>query len=178
MEKTMIRELSPEDAQQFKELRRRAVELNESGFASALDEWWSRPIPEIEAMLKEEHASLNDFILGAFEGDQLVGMVGFFRPAKPKLERKGHIWGMFLLPEWRGQRIAGQLLDELISRAKKLPGLEQLQLTTLNRYKASISLYKSRGFRIFATEAGSIRAGDQIFDELYMSLTFNQVDGR
>ncbi|MCP5096598.1 MAG: GNAT family N-acetyltransferase [Chloroflexi bacterium] len=168
----MIRELTPEDAHQFKELRRRSVELSEAGFASALDEWWSRPIPEIEAMLKEEHASMNDFILGAFESNKLVGMVGFFRPSKPKLGRKGHVWGMFLLPEWRGQRIAGQLLDELLNRAKKIPGLEQLQLTTLNRYKASIALYRSRGFHVFATEEGSIRAGDQLFDELYMSLTF------
>ena len=121
-------------------------------------------------MLQEEHDSLNDFILGAFVDDYLVGMIGFFRPTKPTLGHKGHIWGMFIMPAWRGQRLAGKLLDMLIQRVRKLPNVEQLQLTTTNHYKAAISLYRSRGFRIFATEEASIRIGENKYDELYMLL--------
>ena len=166
----MIRELIPEDAAQFKTLRQRAVDVNEGGFAISLDDWINRPINEIEVMLEQEQSSLNDFILGAFVDDKLVGMIGFFRPTKPKLGEKGHIWGTFMSPEWRGKRLAGQLLDELISRARKLPGVHQLQLTTTNQYKAAISLYRSRGFRVIATEAAVIRVGENIYDELYMTL--------
>ncbi|KAA3665269.1 MAG: GNAT family N-acetyltransferase [Chloroflexi bacterium] len=166
----MIRELIPEDAAQFKELRQRAVEVSEGGFAIALDDWVNRSISEIQEMLQQEQDSLNDFILGAFVDNKLVGMIGFFRPTKPKLGQKGHIWGTFMSPEWRGQRLAGKLLDELIARARRLPRVTQLQLTTTNQYKAAISLYRSRGFRIIATESQVIRAGENIYDELYMTM--------
>lgn len=166
----MIRELTPKDAAQFKALRQRAAELSEGGFAVALDDWTNRPLQEIEKMLQQEHESFNDFILGAFVDDQLVGMVGFFRPTKPTLGHKGHIWGMFMNPEWRGHGLAGKLLDDLINRVRKLPRVEKLQLTTTNQYKAAISLYKSRGFQIIATEEQSIRVGNTRYDELYMSM--------
>jgi len=166
----MIRELTPDDAAQFKALRKRAVDLSEGGFAVALDDWINKSLDDIQEMLRQEQDSLNDFILGAFVDGQLVGMIGFFRPTKPKLSQKGHIWGTFMTPEWRGQRLAGKLLDMLIQRARKLPGLTQLQLTTSNQYKAAISLYRSRGFRVFATEEQVIRVGENIYDELYMTL--------
>jgi ribosomal protein S18 acetylase RimI-like enzyme len=166
----MIRELTPKDAAQFKALRQRAVEVNEGGFAISLDDWINRPVDEIKEMLEQEQASLNDFILGAFVNDKLVGMIGFFRPTKPKVGQKGHIWGTFMTPEWRGQRLAGKLLDDLINRARKLPGITQLQLTTTNQYKAAISLYRSRGFQVIATETEMIRVGGNSYDELYMTL--------
>ncbi|MEM7334065.1 MAG: GNAT family N-acetyltransferase [Chloroflexota bacterium] len=167
----MIRELAPKDAEAFRTLRRAAVMQNEGGFATAIDEWISKSLTEISEILADEFASPNDFILGAFDNHQLVGMIGFFRPARPKLERHGHIWGMFLLPEHRGQGTAGKLLDELIKRAKQMHGIEQIQLTTLNQYKSSILLYKSRGFRVFATEKAAVKLGEYVYDELYMLLS-------
>lgn len=166
----MIRELTPQDAEQFRSLRRQAVALNEGGFATALDEWESKSLSEISGILEEEFTSPNDFILGAFVDDNLVGMIGFFRPDKPKLERRGHIWGTFLLPEYRGKGVAGKLLDELVNRARHMSGLEHIQLTTLNKYRNSVNLYLSRGFRIFATEKTAVRLGDKSYDELYMTL--------
>lgn len=167
----MIRELTPQDAEEFRQLRRDAVMSNEGGFASAMDEWISKSLTEIEEILENEFTSPNEFILGAFFKEGLVGMIGFFRPDRPKLERHGHIWGTFILPRYRGKGIAGQLLDELIKRAKQMNGVEQIQLTTLNRSKSSIALYRSRGFRIFATEKSAVKLGDQQFDELYMLLS-------
>ncbi len=166
----MIRELTAEDAQQFKDLRQKAFEINEGGFAADLDEWRTKPVAEVKKMLEQEYASMNDFILGAFEAEQLVGIIGFFRPSLPKISRKGHVWGTFLLPEWRGKRIAGQLLDELINRAQHMQNLNRLQLTTSTQFKAAISLYKSRGFTRFATETGIFHSGQHQFDELYMRL--------
>jgi len=166
----MIRELTPEDAAQFKKLRQRAVDVSEGGFAVALDDWINHSIDNIQKMLQQEQDSLNDFILGAFVDGILVGMIGFFRPTKPTLGQKGHIWGTFMSPEWRGHGLAGKLLDELIGRARKLPGVTQLQLTTTNQYKAAISLYRSRGFRVIATEEQVIRVGENIYDELYMTM--------
>lgn len=169
-----IRELTPEDADQFRQLRRAAVKSNEGGFASAMDEWISKSLTEISEILEDEFTSPNEFILGAFNEGQLIGMIGFFRPDRPKLERNGHIWGTFLLPEYRGKGIAGRLLDELIKRARNMQGLEQIQLTTLNRSKSSVSLYRSRGFRIFATEKSAVKMGDQRYDELYMLLSLRR----
>ena len=167
----MIREITPKDAEAFRELRRASVMQNEGGFASALDEWISKSLTEISEILEDEFTSPNDFILGAFEQEQLVGMIGFFRPARPKLERHGHIWGTFLLPAYRNKGIAGKLLDELVKRAKQMQGIEQIQLTTLNQYKSSVLLYKSRGFRVFATEKAAVKVGDDVYDELYMQLS-------
>lgn len=165
-----IRELSPDDAEQFRNLRRQAVELSEGGFANALEDWDDKPLDKIRQMLAEERVSLNEFILGAVEKGELIGMIGFFRPTKPKLGRKGHVWGTFILPQWRGEGVGGQLLDELIRRASRLPNLEQIQLTCINRNKNTVLLYQSRGFRIFAREKSAVHIGNYFYDELYMSL--------
>lgn len=169
-----IRELTPNDAEQFRRLRREAVKLSEDGFASAMDEWESKSLTEIRELLEDEFTSPNDFILGAFSEDKLVGMIGFFRLNKPTLERRGHIWGTFLLPEFRHAGTAGKLLDELIRRAKRMHQLDDIQIVTLNHSKSTVILYRSRGFRVFATEKEAVRMGDHSFDELYMTLSLRE----
>lgn len=166
-----IRELNPNDAEEFRKLRREAVRLSEDGFASAMDEWESKSLTEIRELLEDEFTSPNDFILGAFRGRELVGMIGFFRPNKPTLERRGHVWGTFLLPDFRNAGTAGKLLDELIRRAKQMHQLEDVQIVTLNYSKSIVILYRSRGFRVFATEKAAVRIGRSSFDELYMTLS-------
>ena len=167
----MIRELGPQDAAHFRALRQAAMQLDESGMIAVWDDWHAQPLSDIAEMLRQEQESLNDFILGAFEEGELIGMIGFFRPTKPTLGSKGHVWGTFLLPSWRGKGVAGQLLDELIRRARRLPNLMQIQITCGSHHKNSIALYQSRGFRIFATESNALRVGDRYYDELYMMLS-------
>lgn len=45
------------------------------------------------------------FILGAFHEDVIVGMIGFVREHKKKLNHKGTIWGTYVAREFRGQGI-------------------------------------------------------------------------
>ena len=170
LSKATIRELTADDAEAFRDLQRVAAQLAESGFTSSLDAWESKSLTEISRILAAEHASHHEFILGAFIDHKLVGMVGFFRPSRPRPEPRGHVWGMFMRPEWRGKGIAGQLMDQLIAHAKKMPNLYTIQLTTLDRSKGIIALYRSRGFEVFATEQQVIRIGQVQYNELYMQL--------
>lgn len=166
-----IRELTFKDAAAFQALRRRAAELNEDGFASAMDTWTEEPVTAVADMLRNESESLHDFILGAFVEGMLIGVIGFFRPTQPTISHTGHVWGMFVAPEWRGQGVAGKLLDAIIQQARHMSGLSQLKLTTINRYKAPLALYRSRGFRIIATEKRMVHLEGSYYDELYMALT-------
>jgi len=43
--------------------------------------------------------------VGSFKDGLLIGMIGFVREQRNKLRHKGNIWGMYVVPEARGEGI-------------------------------------------------------------------------
>jgi ribosomal protein S18 acetylase RimI-like enzyme len=85
------------------------------------------------------------------------------------------VWGVFVRPEWRGQGIAAQLLDELLARARQLAGLEQLQLSVVTGQEAAVHLYQSLGFQQYGLERRALRIGEHYVDEFHMVLFLQEV---
>lgn len=58
---------------------------------------------------------------------------------------------MYLLPEWRGRGLGGQLLETALALAQSA-GRTRVELETNRAMTAAIGLYESRGFREIAGE--------------------------
>src|ERR1700680_4258138 len=89
---------------------------------------------ELKRTTVEEYASrlrsggAENFVFGAFDGSQLVGMTGFYRDALLKRRHIGHIWGVFVSPSARGKVLGRALLVEVIESAKAIPGVRCIRL--------------------------------------------------
>ncbi|SEN42422.1 GNAT family N-acetyltransferase [Lihuaxuella thermophila] len=163
-----IRVLTKEDAPLYWPVRLRALKENPEAFGASYEESANRSLEQVAERL---NASDNQFILGAFEADgQLVGLTGFSRESLSKMKHKSMIWGMYVAPEARGRGVGRLLLHEVLEKAKKMDGLEQIHLTVVTKNTPARNLYLSMGFRPYGLEKRALKVGDQYLDEEYMVL--------
>jgi len=115
------------------------------------------------------------FTLGAFDQDKLVGIVSFVRMGadREKLSHKGMLIRMLVDKTQRGKGIGKLLIQELINKARQIPGLEIINLTVVTHNIAAQKLYESFGFKTFASEARAIKWKGKYFGEDQMALRLN-----
>ena len=162
-----IRALSPDDVEGFRDLRLAALQDSPEAFASSYALERERPL----ALFAERLGQANDsLVVGAFLGGALVGMSGFYRDSHTKMRHRGHVWGMFVRPESRGQGLGRGLLDALVTHAASLDGLFQVNLEVVSSNTAALGLYESRGFERFGVERRALIVEGQALDEVLLVL--------
>lgn len=161
-----IRQLTEADVEIYRALRLACLRESPHAFTSSHEEFSQRTLDSITQQLRGQE----NFMLGAFEDEQLVGMVGFYRETVLKLRHKGHIISLYVRPEYRSRGIARALLVEAIARARRLPDLKQLLLGVVVTQTTAKRLYESLGFTVYGREPHAVKIGDEYFDEEFMLL--------
>jgi len=163
-----IRQLTEKDVDAFRSIRLSALLLSPEPFGSTYHEEVDVPIEEYVTRLKDDDRR---FILGAFDGDCIVGMVGLYAEKRAKLEHKATIWGMFVLPEYRGRGIAKSLMREAIFRAGAIEAVEQINLCVVSNNIEAKNLYELLGFETYGHEHRALKTSEGIYsDEDYLVL--------
>jgi ribosomal protein S18 acetylase RimI-like enzyme len=161
-----IRQLTEADVEIYRTLRLTCLCESPHAFTSSSEEFSQRTLDSIAQQLRGHE----NFTLGAFEDEQLVGMVGFYRETVLKLRHKGNIVSLYVRPESRSRGIARALLVEAITRARRLPDLKQLLLGVVVTQTTAKRLYESLGFSVYGREPHAVKIGDEYFDEEFMLL--------
>lgn len=162
-----IRIINKGDAAHYKRLRLESLLKEPISFASSFEEEHNRSLEEIRDRIPENQDS---FIYGLFDEDILVGMVGFQREKKIKFKHKGFIWGVYITEEYRGKGYSKQMLEHMLSSAKSIPGLKQIQLTVAATNNSAKKLYESYGFTVFGYEKEALYVDGFYLDEEHMVL--------
>lgn len=166
----IIRQLTETDAQVFHAFRLRSLRESPHAFTNSYEEYSRQAIERTAQRFRDQVASNVDFTLGAFEDEQLIGMVGFYRETALKLRHKGNIVSMYVQPEYRSRGIARALLTEAIARARRMPDLTQLLLGVVVTQTTAKRLYESLGFTMYGREPHAVKIGEDYFDEEFMLL--------
>jgi ribosomal protein S18 acetylase RimI-like enzyme len=164
----LVRDFTENDLDAFWDLRLRALKDNPEAFGTTYEETVARGKA---AMLQRMGVDPGDdvFSLGAFE-DVLIGTVGFRRDEGPKERHKGYVFGMYVVPERRGQGAGKALMLGLIARVRRLGGLEQLHLGVVTTNQSAVRLYLSLGFEIYGTAPQALKQNGRKWDEHLMVL--------
>ena len=162
-----VRRLTPEDAAAFQALRLRALQDTPAAFGSSVEEEQNFPASVIESRLayKPDRGPF-----GAFEDQELVGLVALGRESMKKLAHKALVWGMYVKPEHRCKGIGKALLLEALSLARSVPEVAQVNLSVNASNVSAIRLYESVGFKAFGREPGAMCINGELHDELHMYL--------
>lgn len=164
-----IRTLTEDDIDAFHALRLEATVDTPYGIVPTYEEEarWTR-----EENIARVRETDRQAVFGAFDGGVLVGIVGWRREARQKLEHKSLIWGVFVKPAYRRSGVARRLMERAIEHARA-SGVEQVQLTVGGKNPRAQTLYRSLGFTIYGTESRAICIDGEYFDEEHMVLVLD-----
>jgi RimJ/RimL family protein N-acetyltransferase len=160
-----IRRLLPADAADFQALRLRGLREAPTAFGASYEEECDAPAA---AVAERMAANRDGFILGAFDGVTLVGVVGMQRERPRKRAHKMVLWGMYVIPEARGKRVGHALVAEALRQAFAWPGVRQVILGVNAANAPALALYEAAGFTSFGLECACMIVDGVLQDEIHM----------
>ncbi|MFF2887312.1 GNAT family N-acetyltransferase [Paenibacillus sp. NPDC057967] len=161
-----IRPVTVEEAPVWWELRLEALRTSPEAFGSSYEEALET---SPEAVRAKVQATASQFVLGAYADGQLVGIAGFLRQTARKTRHKGMIWGVYVKSDYRKHGVGKGLIEEVIKQARRMEGLEQIQLTVVTTNTGATQLYKSLGFQGYGLERNALIVDGKRYDEQWMA---------
>jgi ribosomal protein S18 acetylase RimI-like enzyme len=163
-----IRELTADDAADFQAIRLRSLKEHPEAFAFAYED--EKDIPLEEVAKRFETPVPDRIILGAFDGAELIGIVGGYRDSLTKCRHRAHIGPMYVAPEARRQGAGRLLVNEAIERLRVIDGVEDIILAVTVGNDAARALYASVGFESAYIEPRFFKIGEHYYDLDWMFL--------
>lgn len=169
----MIRKLVQNDWEEYKALRLLSLTTDPDVYFSTFDEVsrWN------DGNFKSEIYSNPDSVFGyygCFVDDQLVGYISLSGQYFTKQKHTADVFNLYIHPDFRGQGFAKELIQTLITNAKKMGSVEKLFLSVMSQNEAGISLYTSFGFQTYGIKRHSLKSKERYFDETVMDLDLLQ----
>ena len=162
-----IRLLTADDAEAWWHLRLEGLRNDPASFADSAEEHSTKGIDFARERLSGDPAE--NFVLGAFADGKLAAVSGFYRHPHLKERHKGTIWGVYVRPESRGKGVARALMQEIISKARSINGLEQI-LIVASAHLPARKLYETLGFQSYGIEPRSLKIGSEYVNDVLMIL--------
>lgn len=166
----LIRRLGPDDAAAARALRLRGLRENPEAFLADVAEEEGHDDLRWMQRLREKQGRADDGVVGAFDGERLVGLTGFVREGRPKVRHKAVIWGVYVVPEARGRGAGRAMLGAALDALRACGDIEIATLSVSARSRAARALYVSMGFVPWGVEPDSMVIAGERVDEEYMSL--------
>jgi len=161
-----IRLLGKNGAAVYQALSLQSLKEHPEAFGVAYEEEVEMPMADVGKRLTGADAAT----LGAFEANELIGIITLARFPRIKLRHRAMINSMYVTPQAREQGVGKALLHEAIAYAHTLDGLEELNLAVTVGNKPARSLYLHAGFTPYSVEPRFIKVGAQYYDIEWMSL--------
>jgi ribosomal protein S18 acetylase RimI-like enzyme len=152
--------LTPADVDRFLSFRASALVGDPDGFRFAPDDDAALGTVAWRDRLARDHVVVVE------TGGAWHGVAGFSRFSGAKLDHKGLVWGMYVVPEARGTGVADHLMMALIEHATGR--VRQWQLTVMADNARAQAFYAKHGFVTYGIERGSVRRPGSFADEALM----------
>jgi RimJ/RimL family protein N-acetyltransferase len=166
-----IRVLTSSDAKSYWALRLEALQQNPEAFSTSYEEAMKRenPIDQTARNLNSE----GNFTFGAFDNDELIGVVTLLQEKSPKLKHRANIFAMYVTPNKQGLGVGKSLLTEAIEKAKTIETIEKVNLSVVASNEKAKNLYTKLGFKAYGYEENALKINGVSYDDEHMVLHLN-----
>ena len=165
-----VRRLSEADIEPLLAIRHEALVREPTAFSSS---------PASDRALDPEflrNSLTSQAVLGAYQGDALVGMAGVYRRQTEKEGHKAVLWGMYVRPSHRGLGLGRALLAEAVRLARAMAGVSHLCLSVSDTATSAYRIYEAAGFRTWGVESASLLVGGTYVAVRHMVLDLRYPD--
>jgi RimJ/RimL family protein N-acetyltransferase len=163
-----IRVLTPDDAEAYWVLRLEALETVPRAFSASVSRHRERGPQGVASMLQSEPNG--SFTLGAFNGGELVGIMGMSRDTNEKTRHGAFVFGVYVADSARKLGVGSKLMETLVARARTCEGLERLVLHVDSASPAAMRLYEKLGFHSFGLEKHAMKVNGEYVDLHHMAI--------
>ncbi|WP_226677827.1 GNAT family N-acetyltransferase [Mesobacillus jeotgali] len=161
-----IRRLNGGDAEGYRVLRHEALLKNPEAFSSSYEDEMNYEVADYRQRLDNKHT----YTFGAFDTNQLVGVVTLVPEGKVKLKHRANIFAMYVTPSQRGRGLGRELVKKAIQQAAELNSVEQIHLTVTSTNEPAKKLYVSLGFEPYGVEKNALQIDGTYYNEDLMVL--------
>jgi len=162
------RKLQPADSKTYRELRLESLKNYPNNFGSGYEAEVAKPKLAFEMNIEQQLEE--KFIMGAFDGEKLIGICGFVREEATKAQHRGLIIQMYIQPEYQSHKFGLQLLQATTNLAFQLPDMEHIVLGVITTNIAAAKIYEQAGFIEFGLHPNYLKVGNQYFNQRLMVL--------
>ncbi len=139
--------VTPAQLGAYKALRDEGLRLHPDAFDADAELERQRPPESYIGRLGLSEPLGGTFLIGAWAGREMVGMVGLERRSLPKLRHSADLNSMMVSPAYVRQGIGWRLIERCIAHAREAPGLELITLKVSTTNPTVIRLYERAGFK-------------------------------
>lgn len=166
MKEYRYRLLRAHDAPGYRRLRLACLQEFPDSFGSRYQEERNKPQLYFEQRLASNDP--DNFIMGAYDGRQCVGIGGFIREARPRPRHRGELVQMYVRPAHQGQGIARELIQRITNHAFLVVGVEQITLGVIASNASAKQVYERLGFQEYGLMKGYLKTVDGYLNQRFM----------
>ena len=141
---TSIRRLELADSPAYREIRLTSLAEFPASFGSSFEEESRRDDAEFEQSI--DSSARTAFVLGAFDGDLLVGICRFQQEGRGKTRHRGGLQSMYVRPACAGRGIGRLLVGQAVAEAFADPAILLITLGVVADNATANRLYQNLGF--------------------------------
>ncbi|CAM3636801.1 N-acetyltransferase domain-containing protein [Bordetella sputigena] len=165
----LVRRLAAQDAAAFQSLRLHALQESPTAFGAHLEDERRYTLDIIAGWIAPADPAGGGGI-GAFDGENLVGMACVRRAAGRKEAHKASLVSVYVAPGHRGAGVASRLIRAAIELARGMDGVRRINLSVTVGNQAALALYRRLGFAIYGREIEALWVDGAYYDEHLMTL--------
>jgi len=163
-----IRPGTEEDASAYRELRLEALRNHPEAFSSDYETNLAKPMRYWTERLRLNDPDNGVMLHFAVHNGLLIGMCGITHTSSPKSKHSAYIVSMYVRPDWRGLRIAEDLITTCLDWGR-MQGIKIVKLGVTTTNTPAIRCYARCGFQVYGTEPQAICLDGVFYDELLMA---------
>ena len=157
----LYRKLEPAGARAYREIRLESLKAHPEAFGAGYEE--QRKLPKLMFERAIEEPADERFVIGAYDGEDLIGICGFL-PFDSKdfaeLEHTGTIIQMYVRAAYRGRKIGLGLTKAVLEEAFRNPEIQQISLGVKEGNVSAQRVYEQAGFQTYRLVSGEETGGE------------------
>jgi ribosomal protein S18 acetylase RimI-like enzyme len=163
------RKLESNEDEQYHKLRLECLQQHPNNFGTLFEEEKDSTNFKFDKIITDKNST--DFLAGAFNDKELIGICGFIQEKRQKTRHIGEISGMYVKQEFSGQSIGSSLLQFVIKRAFENSFLEQIILAVADKNGNAQNLYLKHNFKIYGRLENYFKHKGEYETQVFMVLT-------